>query len=736
MKAGVIRALLGVACLLLFLGHAFSYWHLPAVSALETYLYDVRVRLSPPGGDTQQVVIVDIDEKSLGELGRWPWSRDVMARLMDRLFDDYRVRIVGFDVVFSEPDDSSGVAVLEGLAKGKLRSNTEFHRVLGKVRGELDYDTRFADALRGRNTILGYYFADDARPLPEAMQPRSLFPVSEFPDLAWQFPVTQGLGANLPQLQAAAAGAGHFMPHIDVDGSVRRVPLMVSYQGRVFEALSVAMVRQLLPDSELRLGVPDADSGIEWLDIRNAQTQLRMPVDAQLATLVPFRGPERSFPYLSAVDVLKQRIPAADLEGRIVLLGTSAAGLFDLRNTPMGGTYPGVEIHANLIAGMLGQTFMSQPYYVAGIEACVLLIVGGLLIFVANHLPPVSGTALMLLLLAAAIAFNLWLWRDARLVVPLAATLLLIFLLYGLGMAWGFFVESRSKRRFTTLFGQYVPPELVEEMARNPESYSMNGRSDDLTILFSDIRDFTTLSEGLSPEALTRLMNEYLGAMTHEIQANRGTLDKYIGDAIMAFWGAPVADKAHARHAVLAALAMQRQLVLKNPEFQAHGWPEIRIGIGINTGRVTVGDMGSSVRKAYTVMGDAVNLASRLEGLTRVYGVGIIVGEDTVRALPEFSFRELDRVRVKGKRNAVAIFEPLGLSTEVDAETVLALAQWHAFLASYRQRQWVVALAQLEGMQEALSNTHLCKLYRSRIAQLQAHDPGEAWDGVTDLLSK
>ncbi len=736
MRAGVVRTALGVACLVLFLGHAFSYWRLPAVSALETYLYDVRVRFSPPGGSTQQVVIVDIDEKSLGELGRWPWSRDVLAVLMDQLFATYKIRLVGFDMVFSEPDDSSGMAVLERLAAGELKGNADYRQALEKVRGQLDYDRRFAAALEGRNAILGYYFADDARPLAAEMLPRSLFPLADFPELAWQFQVTRGLGTNLPLLQAAAAGAGHFMPQIDVDGSIRRVPLLVSYGGQVYEALSVAMVRQLIPNSVLQLGVPDPDAGIEWLEISNDTQRLRFPVDAQLATMVPFRGPERSFPYLSAVDVLKGRIPKAELEGRIVLVGTSAAGLFDLRNTPMGGTYPGVEIHANLIAGMLAQTFMSQPYYVAGIEGGVLLAIGCLLIFVANRMSPAGSSALMLALLVLAVGFNLWLWQDARLVVPLAGSLMLLFLLYGLGMAWGFFVESRSKRRFTALFGQYVPPELVEEMARAPESYSMNGRSDDLTILFSDIRDFTSLSEGLPPDELTHLMNEYLGAMTHEIQAHRGTLDKYIGDAIMAFWGAPVADPKHARHAVLAAMAMQKRLQAINLDFLARGWSAIRIGVGINTGRVTVGDMGSSVRKAYTVMGDPVNLASRLEALTRHYGVGIIVGEETRAVLPDFLFRELDRVRVKGKRKAVAIFEPWGVSTEASTEQLDALNLWHEFLTNYRGRVWDTALEQLGALPDSLVNASLRNLYQLRIEQLRVNDPGEDWDGVTDLLSK
>ena len=312
----------------------------------------------------------------------------------------------------------------------------------------------------------------------------------------------------------------------------------------------------------------------------------------------------------------------------------------------------------------------------------------------------------------------------------------MVFLLYAFNMSWGYFVESRSKRQFTELFGQYVPPELVDEMARNPESYSMDGRKAELTVLFSDVRGFTTISEGLEPDQLAALMNEYLGAMTQVIRRQRGTLDKYIGDAIMAFWGAPVDDPEHARHAVATAIEMQSALVELNKTLMTKGWPELHIGVGVNTGTMTVGDMGSPVRKAYTVMGDAVNLGSRLEGITKQYGVGIIVGETTREKLKkEVVFRELDRVRVKGKEEPVGIYEPLGFEGQLSKELANEVKMWNQALRAYRSQDWDQAEVTLLNLSRT-NPRYLYEIYGKRIAHYRKEPPGAEWDGVTTFETK
>ena len=735
MKKQGIRLLFGALCVLAFLGHAARVWQIPFITALDAYLYDARVRAFMPATPDPRIVIVDIDEKSLAEVGRWPWGRHLIADMVRRLTDDYRVAVVGFDVVFAEPDESSGLRVLEQIGRGPLKGEPGYQRALAGLRADLDYDALFARTLQGRPVVLGYYFSNKEGAQQSGRLPLPVFAAGSFQGVQADFVQWAGYGANLAPLQQAAAGGGHFNPLVDFDGNTRRVPLIVEFDGAYYESLSLAVVRQVLGQGRLQPGIPEGARTIEWLTVSGERGQLRVPVDQQVAALVPYRGPEYSFPYVSAVDVLKGRISPEVLAGRIVLVGTTAPGLMDLRATPVGGAYPGVEVHANLIAGMLDGTVLEKPGFVLAIDALQILFFGALLATLLPLLSPVRATLLALAALAGLVGLNVGLWTGAGLVLPLAGGLALIVLLFAFNMSWGFFVESRSKRQFTELFGQYVPPELVDEMARNPDGYSMAGRNEELSVLFSDIRSFTSMSEGMDPKELTQLMNEYLGAMTDIIRRRRGTLDKYIGDAIMAFWGAPVADPEHARHAVLAALEMQQVVASLAVPFRARGWPALQIGVGINTGLMTVGDMGSPVRKAYTVMGDAVNLASRLEGITKTYGVGIVIGETTRRQLPDFACRELDRVRVKGKEAPVAIHEPLGPAAELPPQKAAELATWDEALAAYRAGRWDEADARLQTLQQT-SADRLYALYRERIAALRLDPPAQPWDGVTVFRNK
>jgi len=727
--------MLGALCIALMLGHAGRVWQIPFVTALEAYLYDVRLRLTMPETLDQRVVIVDIDEKSLAEIGRWPWGRNVVAELVRRLTDDYQASVVGFDVVFAEPDASSGLPALEAISRQQLKGDPEYQRALRDLRPLLDYDQLFADALRGRPVVLGFYFSGKNTQQTGALPAPAVAPES-FAGRAVSIVSWDGFGANLPVLQRAAAGGGHFNPLVEPDGVYRRVPMLVEFQGAYYEALSLAVLRTLLGAGELRLGPAGNGGRVEWLDLVAERGNVQIPVDQHVAALIPYRGHERSFVYVSAVDVLKDRVPPEQLAGRIFLVGTTAPGLMDLRATPVGAAYPGVEVHANLISGILDRSIKREPRYVLAAEVLQLLLVGGLLLAFLPLLPPRRAMLVATAGLDSGPAARPGLWHSFNLVQPIASTVFLVGMLYGLNISWGYFVESRSKRQFAELFGQYVPPELVDEMARNPEGYSMEGRNAELTVIFADIRGFTALSEGMDPKALTGLINAYLGAMTDVIRANRGTLDKYIGDAIMAFWGAPVSDPENARHAVLTALSMQKALAALAEPFRARGWPALEIGIGINSGMMTVGDMGSPVRKAYTVMGDAVNLACRLEGLTKEYGVGIIVGETTRERVSDVTFREIDRVKVKGKDAPVAIYEPLGLTVELPAATFDELKLWQHALQLYRARDWVQAGWQIYNLQQLAPGCRLYSRYAEHIPTLPANPPDALWNGITTYQTK
>ncbi len=459
-------------------------------------------------------------------------------------------------------------------------------------------------------------------------------------------------------------------------------------------------------------------------------------MDENVAALIPYRGYQASYKYISIADIMSDRIKPGELKGKIALIGTTAPGLLDLRATPVGEAYPGVEIHANLITGMLDGTIKLKPPYILGAEVVLLLLSGLAMVLLLPLLSPLRATLASLLVLLFILTVNLVFWHYGNLVLPLGSSVLMVLVMFALNMSYGYFVESRAKRQFTELFGQYVPPELVEEMSRNPESYSMEGRKAELTVLFSDVRGFTTISEGLSPENLVRLMNIYLTAMTELLRKNRGTVDKYIGDAVMAFWGAPVADADHARHAVITAMEMQAALPAVNRTLAQHGWPELHIGVGINTGEMTVGDMGSTVRQAYTVMGDAVNLGSRLEGITKQYGVNILVGETTRKAIKDIVFREVDRVQVKGKEEPVAIFEPIGLDGEVGKGMLEELKLWNQVLRHYRAQDWDQAEVALLNLSRMAPERGLYGKYMDRVAHLRKAPPEADWKGVWKFETK
>ena len=515
--------------------------------------------------------------------------------------------------------------------------------------------------------------------------------------------------------------------------------MIAELDGAYYEALSLAVVRTTLGFPKVEPGyAPDrfmqrGYSGLEWLKVG----PLTIPVDEQASALIPYRGRKFSFAYLSLADVLAERVPLERLKGKITLIGTTAPGLLDLRSTPVDNVYPGVEVHANLIAGMLDKNIKVKPPYMLGAEVVLLFIGGVALSLMIPMLAPLWATVAALIGMLLIGALNVAIWTEADMVLPLAASVLMIVSLYTVNMAYGYFVEARSKRQFAELFGQYVPPELVDKMARDPEKYNMEPRAAELTILFSDVRGFTSISEALKPEELREYINEYLTDMSGIIRSkHRGTLDKYIGDAIMAFWGAPVDDAQHARNGVLAALDMQKERKVLNGKFAARGWPTIKIGVGVNSGSVRVGDMGSQVRRAYTAMGDAVNVASRLEGRTKYYGVGILVGERTRNAVKDVVFREIDRIKVKGKDEAVSIYEPLGLEGEVERKAHEELKLWHQTLRAYRAQHWDQVEVSLLNLQRMNPECELYTLYADRVTQFRRTPPAAGWEGVTAFDDK
>ena len=745
MKKNLARIVIGMVIVVLFLGHAISLFRLPLLENLENIVYDTRLRLTMPRTVDPRVVILDIDEKSLlekekGGEGRWPWPRDRLALLLDKLFDKYGIAVVGFDVVFAERDESSGIRVLERLGQNELKGVPQFQSVFEQVRPQLEYDDIFARKMKGRAVVLGHVFLSDdpATASKKGMLPLPVLPAGTFGARKVGVTSWAGYTANLERLQRAAISAGHINPLPDLDGVSRRVPILVEHGGAYYEPLSLAMVRAVHGNPPVVPVVSDDGkssnySGLEWIKTGPFQ----IPVDYQAAALVPYRGAKGSYRYYSLVDVLNERVPVDELKGKIALVGTTAPGLLDLRATPVDPVFPGVEIHANLIGGILDGNIKQRPPYVVGAEFVLLLLSGVALALLLPLLTPLKSMLVTAFLLVTVVITNLVVFHTGHLVLPLASGLMLILILFTFNMAYGFLVEARGTRLITGLFGQYVPPELVEEMARNPEQFNMQPRAEELTVLFADVRGFTTISESLSPEDLSIYINDYLTTMSLVIrEGHRGTLDKYIGDAVMAFWGAPVADPNHAQNAVLAALDMIKQSAPLNRKFHEKGWPPFAIGVGVNSGIMRVGDMGSQIRKAYTVMGDAVNLGSRLEGITKQYGADIIIGEVTKTKISGIVLREIDLVQVKGKDEPVTIYEPLGLEGEVDKGRLDEIKLWNQALRYYRSQDWDKAELQLINLKKISAKPYLYEVFIERIAGYRANPPDPQWIGVHKFDTK
>jgi len=732
-KRSSLRVLLELTVLLVFLLHVSTAIRLPLIEYLENFSYDARVSVTMPDTQSDDVLIADIDEKSLAALGRWPWSRNTLARLVDTLFDHYEIKVLAFDMVFAEKDESSGVGILRDLAQKDFKDNAEFQKVYQKYRANLMYDEQFAASLKGRNVVLGYFF--EANQKIEVNQlSRSIGDFDADIVSRLSMPHPQGYVANTDVLRNSALTGGYFdNSSLDSDGVFRRVPVLQEYKGGLYPSLALETVRVALGYPEIEFGIRPHADGYAMQNFRLGS--ISVPLDLKGNILVPYRGEQGSFPYVSIADLLDKTVPKEQLQGRIVLLGTSAAGLLDLRSTPVGKSFPGVEVHANIISGIIQERIKIYPDYTVGLEVVSIILLGLMMMILQPRLSPGWNILLLIGLSVSMVAINMYFWNLGY-VMPIAAEWLTLLFMFLVHMSFGYLFEFRGKQQMTKQFGQYVPPEIVGKLSSNPDAISFEGQAKELTVLFSDVRGFTSISEGLDARELASLMNQYLTPMTQAIHEKRGTIDKYMGDAIMAFWGAPLDESKHALLALEASMEMLRKLKKLNQDFAQRGWPEIKIGIGLNTGQMSVGNMGSDFRMAYTVMGDAVNLGSRLESLTKQYGVSMIVSEYTAAHVPEYVYLELDRVQVKGKNEPVAIYQPLCRHEQLNEQQKVLLKKYQQGMEAYRKQDWQNAKMLFMELYAADSERLIFQIYLERIRIFEKNPPPENWDGVFVHTSK
>jgi len=712
------------------------------VSALRQLTFDWYQRLHPESYDPDSPVrIVDIDEASLSKIGQWPWPRTVLGDLLTDLADK-GAAAVGFDVLFVEPDRSSIEEIAKRLPAAQASS------LLQMTAGERSNDQVFAEVLRATPSVLGMRLTNEGSSPPE---PKAGFAIAG-DDPRPFVPAFSGASANLGVLDAAAHGVGSVNWLPERDQIVRRVPLLYRVGDKYVPSFSAEALRVAQGARTYVLKAANAsgetafgrNTGLNHVKIGN----IEIPTAADGRVNVKFRHSNPAA-YIPAWKVLSGEVSPEEIAGRIILVGTSAPGLLDLRATPLDSAVPGIEVHAQVLEHILAGRSLVRPDYALGLEETIIVVLGLLLAVMLPRLTPswaAAGTLLVvgLLLCAGWLAFHFWgLLLDTT--YPALASV-------GIAVSISTYLYrgvERQRRQIRSAFGQYLSPALVEQLAQAPEKLVLGGEEREMTIMFSDVRGFTAISESYKrdPQGLTSLMNRFLTPLTNAILARKGTIDKYMGDAIMAFWNAPLDDKEHQLNACEAAVDMLDEIDELNKEreleAQEGGLPYIplKVGVGLNTGTCVVGNMGSDLRFDYSVLGDTVNLASRLEGQSKEYGFPIIVGSRTALAAKDrFAILELDFVMVKGKTEPEVIYAIAG------REDVMHSARFQRLrnltievLACYRSRDWSGALAAIERGRTTDDTNALEKLYdlyEARILAIQKNPPPEDWNGAYALLTK
>lgn len=730
-KLGFAR-LMCLALLIIFAG--VRLWDPPPIEELRLRTFDMFQLIDPRHKAARPVVIVDIDDKSLAKLGQWPWPRTRIADLILNLTNNGAVAI-GFDVVFSEADRLN-----PDLVASQMRDLDDATRA--KLRDLPTNDQVLAEAIKRSRVVLGetgqrLIASEVDKSLPftgvatvgEENAERFLF---EFP----------GLLRNVPVIEKVAAGRGLFTIRTERDGLIRRVPMVMRAQGNIMPSLSLEILRVVTGTQTLLVRADK--TGVRAVRLKGVE----IPTDQNGQLWVHYARQDPSI-YVSAADVLDNTVSPGRIAGKLVLVGTSAVGLNDIKTTPVSANMPGVEVHAQVLESVLSGAVISQPNYALGVELLAALIIGLLVIIFTPNLGPVRLGLAGAMFAAILVGVSWFFYSQYRYLIDFTYPLLSTTAIYLTLIFASFVREQRQRVQIRGMFAQYMSPVLVEQLAQSPEKLVLGGEEREMTIMFSDVRGFTTISESYKrdPQGLIALMNRFLTPLTDVIIERKGYIDKYMGDAIMAFWNAPLDDPEHEVNACEAAIQMLEQIDAVNKEREqeavdgGHVYIPLNVGIGLNTGIGVVGNMGSDLKKNYSVLGDSVNLASRLEGQSKEYGFPIIVGSRTALAAKEkFAILELDFIMVKGKTEPEVIYAIAGREDVMQSGAFQRLRNVTIeMLGCYRGRDWQGALAAIERgrrSEDADTLEKLFKLYEARIKDFQVNPPPEGWSGAYALLTK
>lgn len=722
-----IEILIGIACTSVFI--SANFFHVPLISSfiqqLDGQIYDhmlkLNIRQIQPAS---KVVIVDIDNPSVEKEGRWPWPRDKMAALLKKLKQDGVVSI-GMDIVMSEAE----INYAHGL-KDKLRGKPEFNdkallNHLKKLAPEVDNDTLFAKELLDQQSILGFLFHNEQN-ITKGSLPKPLVWSTSEPVDSDKLPFLQfqGFNGSLDLFIKSGEQAGFVTNLPDEDGTVRHAILIAANKDKFYPSLALKTAMNFLLVDKVTLMTDN--NQLYGIDLDGTF----IPTNRHGQILIPYWGYAGFLPYFSATDVLNDKVPKDELNGAVAIIGSTMTLLSDLHNAPVADIFPGVEIVGSIVQGILDQVIATEFDWQTWEGAIYLTLIGLILALLLPFLGVVGKFILLIIGLITILATTTALFAYESIYIPSALLLLLTGVQTIINYSYAYMVERRQKKQISQLFGQYVPTDYVKELIESPDQYSMEGQTRQMTALFADIRSFTTISEQLDASGVKRLLNTFFTPITEIIFKHRGTIDKYVGDMIVAFWGAPMIDEEHSKHAVEAAIEIFANLERINERMSENNLPKVSIGLGLATGLMNVGDMGSEFRRAYTVLGDTVNLASRLQDLTKFYQVDILTNDTTCLENPDYLWKAMDKVAVKGRNAALTIYTPLGLKSSMPAELVAEVDAYHAALECYYKQDWEHAAQRFETLHHDHPEVYVYELYLERIAEFQKEPPPADWDGV------
>jgi adenylate cyclase len=705
------------------------------ISLLEYKLYDVYLQEVSRENKPNSVVVVDIDEYSIEKFGQWPWPRYRVALLLKKI-QMAGALAVGNDILFGEPDGTSP-SVLKKVLKRDLKIDIGFKDLPKQL---MDNDKLLADVLGSGPFVLGYSFnfQSDNTSVQEDIK---------LPPLKASIVRSSGAGhaddylitatrviPPLAQLLQRSANAGFMNTQTDMDGVLRRVPMMISLQGKSYPHLSLATLLTALkgkiPDPMVKL----TRGGVESIKIGN----IIVPLEAKGSMMINYKGPSFTFPYIPAGYVLEDKIDKKDFEDKVVFLGSSAAGLMDIRVSPLDEVFPGVEVNATIVDNILNQDFIHRPDWIPGLELITILLWGLITTCLIGWVDARFTLPTTFLLAVSAWYGGLWGLKTYHIWISPFFPLLVLLANFSILNLFKFWFSERKKRFYRSAFSKYVSKAVVDQISDDPEKMSLEGEEKQITILFADIRSFTTLSEKLTPTQVTMLLHDYFTPVTSSIIKHQGTLDKFIGDAVMCFWNAPLDVENHEDKAVKTGFEMLASLVELNKMFLEKYGIEIDIGIGIHSGQCRVGNMGSADLFDYTIIGDNVNLASRLEGLTKFYGVKLIVSDSMKEQLDSslVQFMELDQVQVKGKTKPVKIYTVFQSESEVDKTLEDELNAYAKGLVLYKQTSFEKAKKLFKSVSDQYQTRKIYTIYLERCNHFIENPPEPGWNGVFVHTSK